>query len=96
MSASYTCEVVRKRGKATSYPSPQLLGRPGSPREWVHVQDKEARHVRNREYILTNRNQLRPVVEIWEPEATPDQNQHPEKERAARKTLQAVFDTLGK
>jgi arylsulfatase A len=76
--------------------APQLLGRPGSPREWVHVQDKEARHVRNREYILTNRNQLRPVVEIWEPEAKPDQNQHPEKEQAARQTLQAVFDTLGK
>jgi arylsulfatase A-like enzyme len=76
--------------------APQLLGRTGSPREWVHVQDKEARHVRNREYILTHRNELRPVVEIWEPEARPVQGQDPEKERAARKTLQAVFDTLGK
>lgn len=76
--------------------APQLLGRAGSPRDWVHVQDKEARHLRNREYILTNRNQLRPVVEMWEPEAKPDQNQHLEKEQVARKTLQAAFDALGK
>jgi arylsulfatase A len=76
--------------------APQLLGRPGSPREWVHVQDKEARHVRNREYILTRRNELRPVVELWETEAKPNLRPDAEKERAARKTLQAVFDTLGK
>jgi arylsulfatase A len=76
--------------------APQLLGRPGSAREWVHVQDKEARHVRNREYILTRRNELRPVVELWEAEAKPNLRPDAEKERAARKTLQAVFDTLGK
>jgi arylsulfatase A len=76
--------------------APQLLGRSGSPRGWVHVQDKEARHVRNREYILTNRNQLRPVVEIWEPEPKPDLSPDVEKARVARRTLQAVFDTLGK
>jgi arylsulfatase A len=74
---------------------PQLLGRPGEPREWVHVQDKGHRHVRNREYILNNRNQLRPVVEIWEDPARPDQDKAPEEERAARETLQAAFDMLG-
>jgi len=77
--------------------APQLLGRPGSPRQWVHVQDKEARHVRSREFILNNRNQLRPVVELWAPEAKPvPEDQQSEKERAARKTLQAVFDGLEK
>lgn len=74
---------------------PQLLGNPGTPREWVHVQDKEERHIRNSDYILNNQNQLRPVVEIWESQANPDQNKHPEKEKAAREALQNVFDTLG-
>ena len=62
----------------------------------MHVQDKEARHIRNKDFILTNRNQLRPVVEIWEPEPKPDVSGDTEKARAARKTLQAAFDVLGK
>ena len=73
---------------------PQLLGKRGNPREWVHVQDKKERHIRDREYILTHRGQLRPVVEIWDPMAKPDANLYPEKERAARAKLQAVFDHL--
>lgn len=75
---------------------PQLLGKPGTPREWIHVQDKGNRHVRNKEYILNNKNQLRPVVKIWEDPAKANQNKYPEKEQAARKALQAVFDDLGK
>jgi arylsulfatase A len=74
---------------------PQLLRKPGQPRDWVHVQDKGSRHVRNRDYILNDKNQLRPVVEIWEEPAKANQNKHPEKEQAARKALQAVFDELG-
>jgi arylsulfatase A len=74
---------------------PQLQGKPGNPREWVHVQDKEARHLRNGEYILNNKNELRPVVEMWEDPAKPNQNKYPEKEQAARMTLQGVFDSLG-
>ena len=76
--------------------APQLLGRPGLPREWVHVQDKEARHLRSKDFILTNRNQLRPAVEIWKTEPKPDATPETEKARAARKMLQAAFDTLGK
>jgi arylsulfatase A len=75
---------------------PQLLANEGAPREWVHVQMNNNRHVRDRDYILNNRNQLRPVVEIWEPPAKPDQHKYPEKEQAVRKKLQAVFDELGK
>ena len=74
---------------------PQLLGKPGNPREWIHVQDKDNRHIRSREYILDNNNQLRPVVEIWEDLGKANQNKYPEKEQAARKKLQAVFDNLG-
>ncbi len=75
---------------------PQLLGKPGNPREWVHVQDKEDRHIRNSEYILNNKNELRPVVEMWEDPAKPNQNKYPDKEQIARKYLQGVFDSLDK
>ncbi len=73
---------------------PQLLGKPGNPREWIHVQNGHERHVRSREYILNNKNQLRPVVEIWEDPAKPDQNKYPERDGAARRKLQAAFDNL--
>lgn len=74
--------------------APQLLGRPGNPRPWVHIQDKNARHLRSQDFILNNKNQLRPVVGIGQPPAKPNTNRQPEKERAAREALQAVFDEL--
>jgi arylsulfatase A-like enzyme len=76
--------------------APQLLGKPGTPREWIHIQDGENRQVRNHDYMLDNKNQLRRVVELWEDPAKPNENRDPEKEAAARKVLQTVFDTLGK
>jgi hypothetical protein len=45
--------------------------------------------------MLNNKNQLRRVVELWEDPAKPDENKDREKEAAARKSLQAVFDALG-
>jgi arylsulfatase A len=76
--------------------APQLLGRPGNPREWIHIQNLGDRQVRSGEYMLNNKNQLRRVVELWEDPALPDENKYPEKEAAARKALQAVFYELGK
>ncbi|MGL4398288.1 MAG: sulfatase-like hydrolase/transferase [Luteolibacter sp.] len=76
--------------------APQLLGKPGNPREWIHIQHEAARQVRNSDYLLDNENQLRRVVELWEDPAKPDENKNPEREAAARKSLQAVFDALGK
>jgi hypothetical protein len=46
--------------------------------------------------MLNNQGELRRVVELWEEEAKPNANNNPEAEAAARKSLQAVFDTLGK
>jgi arylsulfatase A len=74
--------------------APQLLGKPAQPREWVHIQHEAARQVRNNDYMLDNKNQLRRVVELWEEPAKPHENLNPEKEAAARKSLQAVFDAL--
>ncbi len=76
--------------------APQLFGKPGNQREWIHIQNADDRQVRNRDYMLNNKNQLRRVVELWEEPAKPNENKDPEKEAAARKTLQAVFDALGR
>ncbi len=76
--------------------APQLLGKPGHPREWIHIQHEGARQVRNGDYMLDNKNQLRRVVELWEDPAMPNENKDPEKESTARKSLQAAFDALGK
>jgi arylsulfatase A len=76
--------------------APQLLGKSGHPREWIHVQNAGDRQVRNSDYMLDNKNQLRRVVQLWEEPAQPNENKEPEKESVARKTLQAVFDALGK
>lgn len=76
--------------------APQLLGKPGKPREWIHIQNANDRQVRNSDFMLNNKNELRRVVELWEAPAKPNENQEPEKEAAARKKLQAVFDALGK
>jgi len=75
--------------------APQLLGKPGQPREWIHIQHKDSRQVRNNDYMLDNKDQLRRVVQLWEDPVQPNQSKEPEKEATARKTLQAVFDALG-
>jgi arylsulfatase A len=74
--------------------APQLVGKPGYPRKWIHIQNAGDRQVRNSEYMLDNKNQLRRVVQLWEERAQPNENKEPDKEAAARKTLQAVFDAL--
>lgn len=74
--------------------APQLLGKPAQPREWIHIQNGEERQVRNRDYMLDNKGQLRRVVELWEAPAKPNENREPEREAAARKSLQAAFDAL--
>jgi arylsulfatase A len=72
--------------------APRLLGKPGNPREWIHIQHQEQRQVRNSEYMLNNKGRLQRVVALGKkPAGAAD----PNKEAAARKSLQAVFDTLG-
>ena len=72
---------------------PQLRGEAGNPRAWVHVQMDKRRHLRTREYILTNENQLRPIVDLWADPAEAIRNDTPE-QAAARRQLQAVLDEL--
>ncbi|MCH7228016.1 hypothetical protein MLD59_17885 [Verrucomicrobiaceae bacterium E54] len=75
--------------------APQLLGKPGQPREWVHIQDKEQRHIRSRDFILDHRGQLRPVVELRRSPAPVTTPPDSDEEAAARRSLQAAFEKLG-
>jgi arylsulfatase A len=72
---------------------PQLLGEPGTPRSWVHIQDKHQRHIRSRTHILTDRGQLRPVVGIGQPPA-PIIKQLTPQQTEIRRELQKVFEQL--
>lgn len=72
--------------------APQLLGKPGNPREWIHIQHEGKRQVRNRDYMLDHKGRLQRVVALGE---QPPEARDREKEAAARKSLQAVFDALG-
>ncbi|TWU03390.1 Arylsulfatase [Neorhodopirellula pilleata] len=72
----------------------QLLGNSGNPREWVHVQHQDARHIRGRSYMLNNKSELRPVVELWEPPARPVQNARSNDALDARQELQSAFERL--
>lgn len=73
---------------------PQLLGKPGEPREWVYVQDKGQFHVRSREFILNQKGELRPVSELPDGPAPVIERVLTEKEQTARKSLQTALDEL--
>lgn len=74
---------------------PQLLGKPGTPRQWVHVQHRNERHLRSAEYILDRQNKLRPVVQPPDDPAAPLPNKDNGKEAVARQQLNAAFKELG-
>ncbi len=76
--------------------APQLLGKPSNPREWIHIQNAEDRQLRNSNYMLDNKNQLRRVVQLWEDAPKLNENRDREQENTARKTLQLAFEELGK
>jgi arylsulfatase A-like enzyme len=75
--------------------APQLFGKPGNSRQWIHIQNADLRQVRNHEYMLNNKTQLRRVVPLWEDSAQHDLTNERNEEAAARETLRAVFDSLG-
>lgn len=75
--------------------SPQLLGEPGQPREWIHIQNADDRQVRNRDFMLNNKSQLRRVVPLGEVPTELDANDLTPNEAAARQALQAALHALG-
>ena len=67
---------------------PHLLGKEGNSKEWVHVEYKQNRQIRTKEWIYTNKGSLIKVNEFGRKENLP------EKQRAhkdVRKKMQQIF-----
>ncbi|MCA9010953.1 MAG: sulfatase-like hydrolase/transferase, partial [Planctomycetaceae bacterium] len=70
-------------------------GQQNQPRDWIHIQNADDRQVRNRDYMLNNKGQLRRVVPLSEAPSESPSKDDAAKEAAARLALQAAFETLG-
>ena len=53
---------------------PQLLGKKGTPNEWVHIEYIKNRQIRNKEWTYTNKEGLIKVNQLGEPENRPERN----------------------
>jgi arylsulfatase A len=53
---------------------PQLLGRKGNPRQWIHIEYLEDRQIRTKEWIYTNKDILIKVNELGQPENEPEED----------------------
>jgi arylsulfatase A-like enzyme len=53
---------------------PQLLGKKGNPRQWVHIEHVEDRQIRTRDWIYTNKDKLIKVNELGQPENEPEKD----------------------
>ena len=73
-----------------------FLGKPGTPRGWINIQDGNNLKVRNHNYMLNNKGALRPVVELWEPNPKLIAESRHAALESARKSLQRAFYDLGK
>jgi arylsulfatase A-like enzyme len=51
---------------------PQLLGKKGSPKEWVHIEYIKNRQIRNKEWTYTNKGDLIKVNQLGDPENLPE------------------------
>jgi arylsulfatase A len=70
---------------------PQLLGKKGPSKEWVHIEYKDNRQIRNRDWIYTNQGNLIKVNQLGRPENRPEKDtDHLE----IRKEMQRIFDRI--
>lgn len=73
---------------------PQLFGRTGHPREWIHAQYGAKRLVRNRDYMLLNGTTLRPVVEFGLPPGKAVQGDLSPQQQKAKTELSDAYQAL--
>jgi arylsulfatase A-like enzyme len=74
--------------------APQLLGRPGKPREWVQVQLQQNRYVRDARWKLYSDGTLCDMKDAPFAERTIAKETEDEAAKAARERLQAALDKL--
>jgi len=72
---------------------PQLLGKKGNPKEWVHVEYKENRQIRTRDWIYNNKGELIKVNGVGEPENNPEtEGSH----KKTREELKNILEQISK
>ena len=70
---------------------PQLLGKKGPSKEWVHIEYRKNRQIRTKEWIYTNQGHLIKVNQLGRPENRPEKDtDHLE----IRKEMQRIFDRI--
>jgi arylsulfatase A len=71
---------------------PQLMGRDGPSKDWVHIEYKGDRQIRTKEWIYTSRGTLTQVNELGQPENRPEnQGDHAD----VRKAMKGIFTEIG-
>ena len=70
---------------------PQLLGKKGSPKEWVHIEYIKNRQIRNKEWTYTNKGDLIKVNYLGEPENRPERTtDHLKTRKEMKRTLDLI------
>ena len=71
---------------------PQLLGKKGSPKEWVHIEYIKNRQIRNKEWTFTNKGDLVKVNQLGEPENRPERTKD---HIQIRKEMNQILNEIG-
>jgi arylsulfatase A len=71
---------------------PQLMGEEAPSREWVHIEYKDDRHIRTKEWIYTDKGKLIRVNELGRPENRPQKQDDHADVRNEMKRIFAVID----
>jgi arylsulfatase A len=72
---------------------PQLLGKEGPSREWVHIEYKEDRQIRTKEWIYTAKGELTRVNDLGHPEYHPEKQT---KHSGIRKEMKRILNSIDK
>ena len=71
---------------------PQLMGEDGPSREWVHIEYKNNRQIRTKEWIYTDKEKLTKVNELGRPENRPEKQGDHADVRNEMKRIFALID----
>jgi arylsulfatase A len=74
---------------------PQLVGKKGPSKEWVHIEYKKDRQIRTKEWIYTHKGELTKVNELGRPENRPEKQGDHADVRSAMKRIFALIDGEG-
>lgn len=74
---------------------PQLLGKEEPSRQWVHIEYKSNRQIRNKEWIYTRKGKLTRANELGRPENSPEEQGNHADVRNEMKRIFALIDGEG-